>query len=59
MRDSERYGLAAIEAERARIEAAKLAARSPENRRSVARLAALANLPIVIALLVWACVKFF
>ncbi|HSC81735.1 MAG TPA: hypothetical protein VLC08_15360 [Chitinolyticbacter sp.] len=59
MRDSERFGLAAIEAERARIEAAKLAARSPENKRSMGRLTALANLPIIIALLVWACVKFF
>ncbi|WP_148717133.1 hypothetical protein [Chitinolyticbacter meiyuanensis] len=59
MRDSERFGLAAIEAERARIEAAKRAARSPENKRSASRLMALANLPIVIALLVWAYVKFF
>ncbi|WP_169307210.1 hypothetical protein [Chitiniphilus eburneus] len=55
---NERFGLGAVEAERAKLAAAKAAARTPENRRSVARLTALTNLPWVIALVVWLIAKY-
>ncbi|GAA5784122.1 hypothetical protein GCM10007860_13630 [Chitiniphilus shinanonensis] len=58
MSEPSRFGLDGVTGERARIEAAKAAARSPENRRSVARLTALANLPWVIALVIWLVAKY-
>ena len=58
MSEPSRFGLEAIEAERARIAAAREAARSHQNGRSAAKLAALANLPWVIALLVWLATKY-
>ncbi|WP_156970710.1 hypothetical protein [Andreprevotia chitinilytica] len=52
-----RFGLDAIDAERAKLDAAKDAAKN-EDKRSTARLVALTNLPWLIAFVAWLIWKY-
>ncbi|WP_028455213.1 hypothetical protein [Chitinilyticum litopenaei] len=58
-KEPRRFGLDVIDEQQAALAAAKKAAMDKEANRSSGRLAALANLPIMIVAVIWALWYFF